>query len=237
MALPKQTGVVYNLTIPSSDKQVKFRPFLVKEEKALLLAQQSEDSTVMIDTLKTVIESCIIDKVDVSSLAIFDLEYIFTQIRAKSVGEEVELSFRCGHCADEKAKVKISIDLTKIQVEKDPSHTNKISLFDDVGIVLKYPNIEVVKKLENITSDKIDDVFNIVVECIDYIYDDQSLYYAKETSKEELIDFLNNLSSEQFTKIQKFFETLPKIKQNIDFTCPICGAENHTVLEGLSSFF
>lgn len=237
MALPKNSTPIYNLTIPSLDKVVKFRPFLVKEEKALLLAQQSEDPEVMLNTLQDIISGCIVDKIDVSSLAIFDIEYIFTQIRAKSVGEEVELLFKCGHCEDEKAKVKITFDLTNLKVEKNPEHTNKIVLFDNVGIVLKYPSIGIIKKLDNIQSGNYDDIFSVIIECIDYIFDDQEIYYAKETPKPELESFLNDLNTSQFAKIQAFFETMPKIKQDIDFVCPVCKAENHTTLNGLSAFF
>jgi hypothetical protein len=237
MALPKNSTPIYNLTIPSNNKKVKFRPFLVKEEKSLLLAQQSEDPVVMVNTLQEVIKNCIIDKLDIESLAIFDLEYIFTQIRAKSVGEEVELVFKCAHCDDENAKVKITFDLTKIQVEKKEEHTNKIILFDNVGIVLKYPTINMVKQLDTLNSNDYDNIFDIVIECIDYIFDDSELYYAKETPRKELEDFLNDLNSDQFSKIKLFFETMPKIKQEIDYKCPICNADNHTTLSGLSAFF
>ena len=237
MALPKNSTPIYNLTIPSSGKTIKFRPFLVKEEKALLLAQQSEDATVMVNTLQSIISSCIVDKIDVSSLAVFDIEYIFTQLRAKSVGEEIELIFKCGHCSDEKAKVKLSFDLTKIEVSKNPEHSNKISLFDSVGVVLKYPTIDVIKKMEGLNSDNINDIFEVIVSCIDYIFDDQEIYYAKETSKEELLEFLNDLNTSQFGNIQKFFETMPKIKIDVDFICPVCNAANHTELNGLSDFF
>lgn len=237
MALPKNSTPIYNLTIPSTDKIVKFRPFLVKEEKALLLAQQSEDPSVMVNTLQEVIKNCIVDKIDIESLAIFDLEYIFTQIRAKSVGEEVELMFKCQHCDDENAKVKISFDLTKLKVDKNPEHTNKIVLFDNVGLVLKYPSINIIKKLDNLKTNDFDSIFSIVIDCIDYIFDDTELYYAKETPKKELEEFLNDLNQEQFSKIKLFFETMPKIKQELDYTCPICKADNHTTLSGLSAFF
>ena len=237
MALPKNSTPIYNLIIPSTGKSVKYRPFLVKEEKALLLAQQSEDSTVMLDTLQDIIGTCIVDKIDTSTLAIFDLEYIFTQLRAKSVGEEVELMFKCGHCEDEKAKVKIKFDLTEIKVDKDPNHTNKITLFDNVGVVLKYPTIDSVKKLDTSTLENIDDIFEIIVSCIDYIFDDDQIYYAKETPKEELMEFLNDLNSTQFAKVQNFFDTMPKIKIDIDFTCPVCDKSNHTTLSGLTDFF
>lgn len=237
MALPKNITPIYTLTIPSSGKSVKYRPFLVKEEKALLLAQQSEDSAVMVDTLQSIIGDCIKDNIDTSTLATFDLEYIFTQIRAKSVGEEIELIFKCMHCTDDKAKVNIVIDLTKIEVDRHPDHTNKIPLFDSVGIVLKYPSINVIKNLDKLASDNIDDVFEIIVECIDYIYDDAELFYAKETPREELKDFLNDLNSTQFLKIQQFFTTMPKIKKDIEYVCPVCSTKNSTVLRGLSSFF
>lgn len=237
MALPKNSTPIYNLTIPSTGKSVRFRPFLVKEEKSLLLAQQSEDSVVMVNTLQSIIGSCILDKIDVSSLAVFDLEYIFTQLRAKSVGEEVELTFKCGHCDDEKAKVKVKFDLTKIEVYKDPEHTNKIVLFDNVGVVLKYPTIDSVNKLGSVDANDVDDIFEVIASCIDYIFDESEIYYAKETPKEEIMEFLNDLNSAQFLKIQTFFDTMPKIKIDVDFICPICEAKNHTTLSGLSDFF
>lgn len=237
MSLPMNTTPSYTLEIPSTKKKVKFRPFLVKEEKALLIAQQSEDPEVMINTLKQVIAGCIKDNIDMDELATFDIEYLFTQIRSKSVGEEIELIFPCAHCNDEKAKVKIKLDLTKIQVETPPNHNKKIELFGDVGVVMKYPTIEVIEKIENINQSDIDAVFDVVAGCIDYIYDNQEVYYAKEQAKDELLEFLNNLTTEQFSKIQEFFQTMPKMKQEVDYTCPVCGAANHTVLEGLSSFF
>lgn len=237
MALPHRKSVVYNLTIPSNKTKVKYRPFLVKDEKSLLLAQQSEDADVMLDTLKDIIKSCIQTNIDVDSLAIFDIEYIFTQIRAKSVGEEVELLFRCQHCTDEKATVKIKFDLTNINITFDPKHNKKIPLFDDVGIVLKYPNIDIIKKIDGLNLNDIDTLFDIVIECIDYIYDSEELYYAKEQTRKELEEFLNNLDSEQFLKIQEFFETMPKMMQEVNYTCPVCNASNHMVLEGLESFF
>jgi hypothetical protein len=241
MALPINSTPIYNLTVPSSGKQIKYRPFLIKDEKALLIAQQSEDSTVMIDSLKQVIRSCTQfenqDQINVNDLATFDLEYVFTQIRAKSVGEIVELNLLCDTCTDEKAVTKVSIDLTTLQVEKDPKHQTKIKLFDNVGIALKYPTMELVKKLENADSNDIEQIFNIVLECIDYIYTDEEMFHAKDQTKQELLTFLNNLTSDQFKAIQEFFETMPQMKKNIDYSCPVCGKEHHKVLEGLASFF
>jgi len=240
MALPMNSTPTYNLVIPSTKKSVKYRPFLVKEEKSILIAQQSEDIVVMVDTLKDVIRSCILDKIDPESLATFDLEYIFTQIRAKSVGEIVELYFPCdvdhGEQND-KAKVKISIDLTKIEVEVPEGHSNKIELFDDVGIIMKYPTIELMTQLENTDSDDIDNIFNIVASCIDVIYEGDKIHYAKETKKQELLDFLYNLNSGQFVKVQNFFASIPRIKKEVEYDCPICGLHHKKTLEGMQSFF
>ena len=237
MALPINTAAQYSLVIPSTGERVKYRPFLVKEEKALLLAQQSEDPITMVETLKNIIASCVTGDYKVDNLATFDLEYIFTQIRGKSVGETVELLFPCDVCEDEKAKVKISFDITKIQVEKSPEHNKKIELFGDVGVLMKYPTIDIIKKLENIDNANLDEAFNIIIECIDAVYDSSQVYHAKEQSREELLQFLNNLSSEQFSKVQKFFETMPKMSHAVDYKCPVCGTEHHKVLEGLNSFF
>lgn len=237
MALPINSAPSYNLVVPSTGKQINYRPFLIKEEKALMIAQQSEDPKVMIDTLKQVIADCTERKIDVDELATFDLEYMFTQIRAKSVGENVELYLKCDTCEDEKAVTKVTLDLTQLQVEKDPKHTSKIVLFDDVGISLKYPTIEILKRLEGLSNSDIDQAFDIIVECIDSIYTSTELFNAKDQSKEELMAFLNNLTSEQFAKVQNFFETMPKLRKEIDYSCPVCGKAHHKVLEGLNSFF
>lgn len=238
MALPMNSTPVYNLTVPSTGAVIEYRPFLIKEEKALLLAQQSEQPKVMVDTLKQVVRECIKTKdVNVDELATFDIEYIFTQIRAKSVGEEVELNLRCDTCEDDKAISIVRLDLTKINVEKAEGHDKNIKLFGDVGIVMKYPSFDIVSKFENLDTSNVNDMFNIVIECIDYIYTSQEVFYAKEQTKEELLDFLNNLTSDQFVLIQSFFETMPKMKKEIDYKCPVCGAAHHKVLEGISSFF
>jgi hypothetical protein len=219
---------------------VKFRPFLVKEEKALLIAQQSEDIGVMIQTLKGIINTCVLDTLDIDKLATFDLEYMFTQIRAKSVGEIIELIFPCDidHGEDnEKARVKVSIDLTTLIVEKDPNHNNKINLFGDVGVVMKYPTMDVMKRLENLDTNDLDKVFSVVADSIDYIYQGEEIFYGKEQKHEELLQFLNNLTSEQFVKVQQFFATMPRIKKEIEYTCPVCQKQHRKMLEGMQSFF
>jgi ribosomal protein L44E len=237
MALPINTTPVYTLTLPSTGKDIKYRPFLVKEEKALLIANQSEDMKVMVDSLKQVIKACIKEAVDVNTFSTFDLEYVFTQIRAKSVGEMVDLYLKCDTCTDEKAVAKVTIDLTTLTVEKDPDHTNNIPLFADVGVIMKYPTVDVVNRLQNLDQNNTDEVFSVILDCVDSIYDSDQLFAAKDQTKAELMEFLNNLTSDQFQKIQKFFETMPKLKQDIDYTCPVCSKEHHKVLEGLNSFF
>ena len=237
MALPINSTPLHNLTIPSNGKVVNFRPFLIKEEKALMIAQQSESPKVMMDTLKQVVKDCVKDDINVDDLATFDLEYIFTQIRAKSVGETVELRLKCDTCEDEKAVTQVNIDLTKLKVEKSDDHTNKIELFNDVGVLMKYPSFDTVAKFENLDTSNIDQMFDIVIDCIDSIYTSEEIYHAKEQTKKDLLEFLNNLTSDQFVKIQSFFETMPKMKKDIDYKCPVCGKEHHKVLEGIASFF
>ena len=240
MALPVMSTPTYKLVIPSNKKSVKYRPFLVKEEKAILIAQQSEDIITMVDTLKSVISSCILDKIDPDDLATFDLEYIFTQIRAKSVGETIELLFPCdvdhGEQND-KAKVKILIDLTKIDVETPEGHNPKIELFNNVGVMMKYPTIEIMSKLEKTDTDDLDNIFDIIADCINYIYEGDKIHYAKEQKKEELIEFLGNLNSQQFMLVQEFFSTMPRIKKDVEYDCPICGKHHNKTLEGMQSFF
>ena len=136
-----------------------------------------------------------------------------------------------------KAKVQMKIDLTKIEISKNPDHSTKIQLFDDIGIVMKYPNPDMLKQLDNVKSDSIQDIFNIIVKCIDYIYDKDEIYYAKETNPKELEEFVSQLTNSQFEQIQKFFSTMPTLTQDIEYNCPVCGAENKLTLSGMSSFF
>lgn len=237
MTLPVQNTPIYTIEIPSTKEKFKFRPFLVKEEKALMLAQQSEEIDVMTDTLKSIIESCAKSKIDVDSLATFDLEYIFCQIRAKSVGEIIELIFRCDTCEDEKAAVKMSFDITKIGVKFKEDHNKKIELFGDVGIVMKYPSIHTLNALMNSDIDETDEITKIIAQCIDYIYDSDEIFYAKEQTIEELVKFIDNLTSIQFNKIQDFFATMPRMEEYVKYNCPVCGKEHNKVLTGLSNFF
>jgi hypothetical protein len=236
--LPKNVATVYNLILPSTGKSLKYRQFFVKEEKALMIAHQSEDVKVMIDTLKAVVKACVIDEIDVDKLATFDLEYLFTQIRAKSVGENIELLFGCDDCPDDpKAKAKVMIDLTTLEVIKVPNHTSKIALFNDVGVIMKYPTMDLIKSIENIDESDFAQLVSVVANSIDSIYTGSEVFHAKEQTKEELVAFVENLTTEQFAKVQEFFETMPKLRHEVDYTCPVCNKAHHKVLEGINSFF
>lgn len=240
MALPLNNAPVYSLVIPSLKKTVKYRPFLVKDQKALMIAQQSEDQKVMVDTLKSVISSCVTEPLDIDSLAMFDLEYIFTQLRAKSVGETVELIMSCDedHGDQNKlAKVKVSVDLSQIQVDAKDDHSKKLNLWGDVGVVMKYPSVDIIKKFQTVDESDTETVFSIISQSIEYIYDNNEVYYAKEQTKDEMMEFLNNLTTEQFSKIQKFFETMPKLTYDINYSCPVCSKAHKVRLEGMDSFF
>jgi len=239
MALPIQNATLYTATIPSTKQEIKFRAFLVKEEKALLIAQQSEDQTVMMDTLKQIIKSCVKTELNMDTLALFDIEYLFCQLRAKSVGEIVDIVVACDVCPDEetKARVKLSFDLSKLQVNFPAEHTKKIPLFDDVGVVMKYPSLSMIKDLEGMDQADAESVFKVVTTSIELIYDGDELHYAKDQTEQELQEFLENLNQEQFKKIQQFFETMPKLSKEVQYDCPVCKHHHEKVIEGLNSFF
>lgn len=237
MALPRMQTPLYNVTIPSTKKEVQFRPFLVKEEKALLLAQQSEDPKVMVNTLKSIIADCVQEDIDVDNLAIFDFEYLFTQIRAKSVGEIVELLFLCDTCTVDEAKAPVKMDISKFTVNIPETHSNKIELFDDVGVVMKYPSIDTLEKIDQATSGNVDSIFDVVAGCMDYVYNTEEVFYTKDQTKEEVIEFLESLTQQQFSKIEAYFEAMPKMSQSIEYDCPVCGKHHNKKLEGLQSFF
>ena len=243
MALPKNTSATYPLSIPSSGQEVKFRPFVVKDEKALMLAMQSEDEMTMVNTLRDLIRNCVQDEINVERLATFDLEYAFAQMRGKSVGELVEVIGKCDNeeagCVDNpKAQVKLSVDITQIPVTFPEGHDKKINLWGDVGVVMKYPTVETIIKYQGLSEDSDPEkVFDIITESMDVIYEGDELHYIKDQTVEEVNDFINNLTSDQFAKVREFFETIPAMKKEIEYTCPNCGRVHKKTLEGLQSFF
>jgi hypothetical protein len=239
--LPKISLPIYNAILPSTEETVKFHPFSVKEEKHLLIAQQSEDENVMLDTMELVVSNCLVSEVDVSKLAFFDIQYLFLQIRAKSVGEISDLIFACDVCEDENARVKVSFNLTKIQVVKHDNHTKRIPLFDDVGIVMKYPKFDILKAFNNVETDDYQLSLDMVIDSIDYIYEESEIHrqegLSDEKWKAELTDFVEGLTDDMLSKILVFFETMPKLTQKVKYTCPKCGLVHDKIMEGIEHFF
>jgi hypothetical protein len=237
MALPKQILPTYSTKLPSTGQEIKFKPFTTKNEKALLLAQQSEELDVMVDTLLEVLEDCITTKgIDVNTFAIFDIEYMFLQIRSRSVGEIAELIFSCDDCTVDTAKTKIAFDLNKVNVEFDKTHSKRVVLFDEVGVMMKYPTYKTLNKInEQKTEDEVE--FDLILECIDYIFDGNEIHRLEDYSEQEVIEFFDGLTKENFQKIYQFFDTMPKLLQRVKYNCPVCGKKHDKVMEGIEYFF
>ena len=243
--LPKIDVPVYETTLISTGKKVKFRPFLVKEQKLFLMAAQSEDQNEIVDVVKQVLNNCLVSKVDIDELPTFDLENLFMNLRAKSVGEVINLKYTCNNnVSDENGETKkcgslvnFDVNLLDIKPEINKEHSKKIEISKKLGIVMKYPTIKMLKNLEGINFDNIDGIIEVIVSCIDYIYDENQMYYAKDTEKQELIDFVENLQQDDLAKIQVFFDTMPKIKKQLDFHCKKCGYDEKITVEGLQNFF
>ena len=245
MALPKIDVPTYETTLISSGKKVKYRPFLVKEQKLFLMASQSNDEKETINVVKQVLNNCIISDIDVEDLPTFDLEHLFMQLRARSVGEVVNLKYNCNNTVkDDKGEdkpcgglVKFDLNILDIKPTIDKDHNNKIEITEKLGIVMKYPTLKMVGNFDNLQNESIDSIMEIIVSCIDFIYDDDQMYYAKDSSKEELMEFVENLQQDDLEKIQKFFTTMPKITKPLDFKCGKCGYEEKIVVEGIQNFF
>jgi citrate lyase gamma subunit len=238
MPLPKIATPTYELEIPSLKKTVKYRPFLVKEEKILIIAMESEDPKQISEAIKTVIGNCILTRgVKIDELSTFDIEYLFLNIRGKSVGEDVDVLITCPD--DGVTQVPVSINLDDIQVVVSPEHSRDIQLDADLTLRMKYPSMqEFVKNNFSSQNDmSVDDTFGMVSSCIEQIYNQEESWTASDVTKKELNEFLEQLSSKQFKQIEKFFQTMPKLSHTINVTNPNTGVESEVVLEGLASFF
>jgi len=229
MALPKIKHPTYKIIIPSTQKEVNFRPFTVQEEKLLLMAKNSEKTDDIINTVKQVIQNCIIEPVDVDKFAIFDIEYIFINLRAKSVGEIVDLEY---NDPDTDENIKFKVNLDKIEIKRNPEHTNKFPLFENIGVVMRYPTLEEVKTVED--NGKEEAVFTMLLKCIDQIYDDETVY--SDYDEKELNEFINTLPMESMGAIQKFFETMPSVEHTVKLKNKK-GETKEVVLKGINSFF
>ena len=207
------------------------------------MASESTDAKETINTIRQVLKNCILDEVDVDSLPTFDLEFLFMNLRARSVEEVVDLKYKCNNIVkDEEGKdstctgsVEFKLNLLEIEPNKNPNHTNKIQLTDNLGIALKYPSFDMIQKYENKSENEV--MSGVLVDCIDYIYDKDQIYYAKDSTKEELNDFVDNLQQKDLEKIKVFFDTMPEIKKDVHFKCPKCGYEEDIAIKGLQNFF
>jgi hypothetical protein len=238
MPLPTIATPTYELELPSTGKQIKYRPFLVKEEKLLVLALETEDTKEISNAIKAVLKNCIQTKgIKVESLPTFDIEYLFLNIRGKSVGEEIQVNLIAPD--DGETSVPVTINIDEIVVQKPEDHTNKIKLDDNLMMEMKYPSLDqfIRNNFDMSGNVGIDQSFELIASCVDKIYTDEEVWVAADVTKKELVDFLEQMNSIQFKQIERFFETMPKLSHEITFTNPKTKVESTVVLEGLSSFF
>jgi hypothetical protein len=238
MPLPKISTPTYELELPSTGQSIEYRPFLVREEKLLVIAMESEDTKQITNAIKTVIKSCIQTKnIKVETLPTFDIEFLFLNIRGKSVGEDIEVNIICPD--DNETTVPVKINLDEIQVQKNEEHTNKIKLDKSVMMEMKYPSLDqfIKNNFDLSANNTMDQSFDLIASCIDKIYTEDEVWATGDVTKKELIEFLDQMNSTQFKEIEKFFETMPKLSHTIKVTNPKTEVESEVVLEGLSSFF
>ena len=238
MPLPKIATPTYELELPSTEKTVNYRPFLVKEEKLLVLALESEDTKQITTAIKAVLKSCVLTKgIKVEHLPTFDIEYLFLHIRGKSVGEEIEVNITCPD--DEKTQVPITLDLDDIKVQKNDKHNNQIKLDDNLMMELKYPSLDqfIKNNFDFDEKNQMEQSFDLIGTCIDKIYNEEEVWATADCTKKEVKEFLESMNSSQFKDIENFFETMPKLSHTIKVTNPKTKVESEVVLEGLASFF
>ena len=236
MALPKLTTPTYELEVPSTDEKIKYRPFLVKEEKILLIAMESGEQESIVTAIKDIVTECTYGKVDLGSLPMFDVEYIFLQIRSKSVGEVSTLKLLCPD--DKETYVNVDVDLSEVMVHVDKGHNPKIELTEEMGMIMTYPTIDSLTDLGAMdinTSNMLD----VIASCVLQIYDKkgEEVFDAKDQTKQELIEFVEQLNTKQFEEVQKFFDTMPKLKHIIEVENPKTKVKSEIVLQGLNDFF
>lgn len=233
MNLPKLETPKYQLTVPSTKKEVNFRPFLVKEEKILLIAQESGEESSYIKAMRDIVESCTFGEIDIKNLTSFDLEFIFLKLRAKSVGEDTEIGIMCSECGEENI---IKVNLDEISPTKSEPLPNKIELTDSIGIVPQYINIDSLIKIAD-TKDQGDILTQTISATIESIYDESNVYPISEASDNDVKEFIESLNREQLEKIEALASSMPRIEKTISFKCKKCGAENKETLSGIDSFF
>jgi len=237
MPLPKISTPTYELELPSTGQKIKYRPFLVKEEKLLLLALETEDNKQITNAIKTVIKNCIQTKgIKVETLPTFDIEFLFLNIRARSVGEEIEVNLICQD--DNETTVPVTINVDDIKVEKNKNHHKQIKLDDSLMMDMKYPSLDqFIKNNFDLNGNTMEQSFELIADCIDKIYSEEEVWSSSDVTREEMVDFLEQMNSLQFKQIEEFFETMPKLSHKVKIKNPKTKVESEVVLEGLSSFF
>ena len=237
MALPKVETPTYELTLPSQELKVKYRPFLVKEEKILLMAMESQKESEIYEATKQIVDACTFNKLDVENLPTFDLEYIFLNIRAKSVGEISKFKVICPD--DKQTYADVEVDLTKVNVQVDDEHTNKIIIDEKkkLGVVMNYPTIKVLKSGTNMDNANAEQIFDLLASCVNYIFEGDKIYPAKDSTTAEIKEFFENLPQESFNNIKKFFDTMPRLRHEIEVENPKTKVKSTVVLQGLQDFF
>lgn len=237
MPLPKSTTPVYELELPSTQKKIKYRPFLVKEEKVLILALESEDMKQITESVKNVLSSCIMTRgVKVDELSTFDIEYLFLNLRGKSVGEIIDVIVTCPD--DEETTVNVKINIDDIKVQSNPEHSRDIKLDDELTLRMKYPSLNEFVKNNFANGDVgMDQGFEIIANCIEQVYTEEESWNSSDCTKKELLEFVENLTTSQFSKVEQFFLSMPKLTHKIQVKNPNTGVENEIILEGLASFF
>ena len=238
MPLPKISTPTYELELPSTEKTIQYRPFLVREEKLLVLALESEDTKQITTAIKTVIKNCVLTKnIKVEELPTFDIEYLFLNIRGKSVGEDLEVNVICPD--DEETLVPVKINIDDITVKKNEDHTKQIKLDDSIMMEMRYPSLEqfIKNNFDFGSSGTVEQSFDLIAACIDQVYTEEESWATSDLTKKEVVEFLDQMNSSQFKQIEKFFETMPKLSHEIEVKNPKTGIESTVVLEGLSSFF
>ena len=236
MALPKLTTPTYELEIPSTDEKIKYRPFLVKEEKILMMALESKQEKDITQAVKDIVKECTFNKVNIDNMPMFDVEYIFLQVRSKSVGEVSKLKLLCPD--DKKTYADVEVDLNEVKVQVGEDHTNKIDLGNGMGIIMQYPSIDSFKD-SGIRDINASNMLEVISTCILQIYEDEGkkVYNSKDQTQKELTDFIEQLNTKQFKDVQKFFDTMPKLKHEITIKNPKTKKESKIVLSGLNDFF
>ena len=235
MALPILETATYELTLPSANVVVKYRPFLVKEEKVLLQALESNDDVEIKNAIKDIVSTCTFGQIDASKLPTFDLEYVFLQVRSKSVGEVAKIRLLCPD--DKETYVTKEIDLSKVEVQVDEEHTNEIKISDKIKMIMKYPTIDTVDPKTNVKGMKTQQVFDMITGCIHSIIDGEKEHFVKDYTKDELNKFIESLDRKSFDNLNKFFETMPQLRHEIEVENPKTKVKSKIVLKGAQDFF